>query len=87
MHLISILEDAASIPGLAQWIKGSGIAVNCGVGLRCGLDPELPWLWYRPAAIALIQPVAWEPQRAVGVALKRQKKKKKGKKERKKWQV
>ena len=27
-----------SIPGLAQWIKGSGVAVNCGAGRRCSLD-------------------------------------------------
>ena len=25
-------EAAGSIPGLAQWVKGSGIAVSCGVG-------------------------------------------------------
>ncbi len=27
----SIHEDTALIPGLAQWVKGSGVAVNCGV--------------------------------------------------------
>ena len=37
------------------------------------LDPKLLWLWCRPAATALIQPLAWEPPYAVGVALKRQK--------------
>ena len=31
-------------------------------------------VWYRPAATALIQPLAWEPPYAVGAALKRQKK-------------
>ena len=49
----------------------------CGVGRRCGSDSELLWLWCRPAAVAQIRPLAWEP--AVGVALKRQKKKKKSK--------
>ena len=44
-------EVAGSIPGLAQWVKGSGIAVSFGV---CGLDPELLWLCYRPAAAAPI---------------------------------
>ena len=37
------------------------------------------WLWCRPAATALIQPLTWEPPCAAGVAqemAKRQKKKK-----------
>ena len=34
------------------------------------------WLWCRPAAAALIQPLAWEPPYVVRAALKRQKKKK-----------
>ena len=48
---------------------GSGVAVSCGVGRRRGSDPALLWLWCRPAAVALIQPLAWEPPYAVGVAL------------------
>ena len=35
----------------------------------------LLWLWCRPAAAALIQPLAWKRPHAMGVALKRQKKK------------
>ena len=35
----------------------------------------LLWLRYRPAAVALIHPLAWEPPRAVGLAFKRGKKK------------
>ena len=66
-------EVVGSIRGLAQWVKGSGIAVSCGVGRRHGLDPMLLWLWHRPVAIALIRPLAWEPPYAVGSALKRQK--------------
>jgi len=31
-------------------------------------------LWCRPAAVALIQPLAWEPPYGVGMALKRQNK-------------
>ena len=52
--------------------RGSGVAVSCGVGHRRSLDPVLLWLWlwHRPAAAALIQPLAWEPPYAVGVALK-----------------
>ena len=29
------------------------------------------WLWHRPAAAAVIQPLAWELLYATGVALKR----------------
>ena len=50
--------------------------MSCGVGRRHGLDPVLLWLWDRPAAAALIGPLAWEAPYAVGMALKRQKKKK-----------
>ena len=35
----SILEDTGSIPGLAQWVKESSVAMSCGVGGRGGLDP------------------------------------------------
>ena len=65
---------------------GSGIALSWGVGHIHGSDSVLLWLWRRPAAIALIQPLAWEPPYATGVALKKQKKRKE-KKERKKMQV
>ena len=56
-----------------------GVAVSRGVGRRYGLDPPLLWLWGRPAAAAPIQPLAWELQYALGVALKKRKKKKKWK--------
>ena len=46
---------------------------DCDVGCRRGSDPELLWLWGRPAAIALIQPLAWEPPYATGVALNKKK--------------
>ena len=50
---LSIHEDAGLIHGLAQWIKGSSIAMSCDVGHRHGLDPAL--LWHRLADVALIQ--------------------------------
>ena len=53
-------EVLGSIPGLTQWVK----------------DLALLWLWCRPAAVAPTGPLAWEPPYAVGVALKRKKKKK-----------
>ena len=52
--------------------QGSGLAVSCGVGRRHGSDLAWLRLWHRLAAEALIQPLAWEPPCATGVALKRQ---------------
>ena len=49
--------------------------MSCGVCHRQGSDPVLPWLWHRPTAVALIQPLAWELPYAKGAALKSQKKK------------
>ena len=57
----SIIEGAGSIPGLAQWGKGSGFAMSYSVGYRLSLDPKLLWLWCRPAGVALIRLLAWEP--------------------------
>jgi len=52
--------------------------MSCGVGCRHGLDPTSLWFWCRPAAIAPIRPLAWEPPYAMGAAqemAKRQKNK------------
>ena len=65
-------EVAGLIPGLAQWVKN---LVSCGVSRRCGSALALLWLWGRPAAVAPIRPLAWEPPYAMGVALKSKKKK------------
>ena len=43
-------------------------------------DPALLWLWCRPAATALIRPLAWEPPCATGTALEKTKRPKKKKK-------
>ena len=48
--------------------------VSCGAGQRCDLDPVLLWLLCRLAAVAPIQPLAWEPPYAAGAALKSRKK-------------
>ena len=50
----SCCGSAVMIPGLAQAVKESDVAVSCGVGHRRGLDPALLWLWCRPAAAAPI---------------------------------
>ena len=73
-------EVAGSVPALAQWVKGSGVAVSGGVGCRRNSDPALLWLWCRPVATALIRPLAWEPPYAMSAALKRTKRQKKKKK-------
>ena len=44
--------------------------MNCGVGCRLGSDLMLLWLWYRQAAVAPIQLLAWELPYATGAALK-----------------
>ena len=49
------------------------------VGRRCGSYPVFLWLWCRPSAVALIQPLAWELPYVVGTALKSKKKKVGGK--------
>ena len=51
--------------------------MSCGVGHRRGLDLVLLWLWHRLVATALIRPLAWVFLYAMGVALKKGKKKKK----------
>ena len=49
--------------------------MSYGVGHRHSLDLALLWLWLRPATVVLIQPLAWEPSYAAGVALKKKKRK------------
>ena len=48
---------------------------QCGrryvTGHTCGSDPVVLWLWYRPIAVAPIQPLAQELLYAVGAAMTR----------------
>ena len=65
--------DAGSIPGLAQQVKE--LALLQGRSLM-QLKSCVLWLWHKPAAVALMTPpLAWEPPHAMGVAVKRKKKK------------
>ena len=38
LNSISIQEDVGLIPGLAQWVEGSGVAMSCGCRsqVQCG---------------------------------------------------
>ena len=58
-----------SIPGLAHWVK------DPAVGHRRGSNPMLLWPWRRPAAVAAIRPLAWEPPCAACLALENAKNK------------
>ena len=57
--------------------------MSCGVGHRRGSDPELLWLWHRPAATAPIRLLAWEPPYATRAAQEMEKRQKKKRKEKK----
>ena len=70
-----VSKDAGSIPGLPQWVKGSGVAMSCGVAHRCSSDLVL--MWHRLVAAAPIQPLVSELSYAMAATLKRKKKKKK----------
>ena len=71
----SMHEDVGSIADLIQWVKGSTVALSCGVGCRCGSDVALLWLWCRLAAVGPMQPLTQELSYTVGVSIKRKKEK------------
>ena len=45
------------------------------ISYRCVSDLALLWLWCRPAAVALVGPLAWESPNATDEALKKREKK------------
>ena len=47
--------------------------MSYSVGRRRSLDTALLWLWCRPAAAALIEPLAQEPPYDAGAVLKKKK--------------
>ena len=67
IRLVSMRMPVQSLSRSVGW--GSPVAVSCGVGCRYGLEPALQWLWHKPAAVALIQPLAWELPYATSAAL------------------
>ena len=83
MNLTRNHELVGSIPGLTQWVRDPVLPVSCDVGRRCSSDLELLWLWHRPAATALIRPLAWDLHMR-RMQLRKRQKDKKGKKKKKK---
>ena len=62
----SVHEDVGLIPGVTQWIKDL-VSASCSVGHRYSSDPMLLWLWCSLAAVAPVQPLAWELPYTTGI--------------------
>ena len=66
--MVSVRMQVWSLDSLSGLRKGT--AINCGVDCRCSSDLGLLWLWFRPAAAALIRSLAQELPYAASVAVK-----------------
>ena len=63
--LTSIIDNEELLKHLLSELR-IGIATSRSAVHRYGLDPVLLWLWCRLAAVAPIQPLAWEFLCAMG---------------------
>ena len=79
MNPTDMHEDSGVIPALDEQVKGSDVAVSCGVDLGGGPSITLLWLWCSLAIVAPIWPLLWDTPYATGAALKSKKKKKRSK--------
>ena len=71
--LVSIRMRVRFLPSLG-WVKDL-VLPQTAAEVRCSSHLALLWLWCRPAATALIWPLAWELPYDTAVALKRKPKK------------
>ena len=70
---VPIVAQQKQIRPVSMRMRVQSLASLRAVCRRCSLDPLLLRLWHRLAVTAPIQPIAWEPPYAAGVALKRRK--------------
>ena len=69
----SVHQDVGSIPGLTQWVKDQVLprpAEQVKNAAQICWDMALLCLWFRLAAAAPIQPLAWELPYTAGMAIK-----------------
>jgi len=71
----SIHKNAGLTPGFGHWVKDLALLWELQCRLHHSWDLALLRLWCRPAAAALIRPIAWELAYAAPVALRSKKKK------------
>ena len=67
-------DDMGSIPGLAQQVKDLALPQAVAQVADEACLWRCLWLWCRPAAAGLIQPLALKLPYAAGMAIKRKKK-------------